>query len=205
MAVEDKNFHSYIETKQEKFHEGGSQDEDNLMTLANNKFTLLTEAGRYNMPSADEEKILALQAELKSVLKKTKQNSKGKAPKSETTNSKSVDWKDKSAAAKKKASEKPGWMSEKPKEENLRKSKSWNKKDWYWCSPETGGKCNGHWRVHKPSKCEGRAHKFGEKHQTGAAKGQSEKKKLKLAQAISAIQDGSDEEPESVADNDSDE
>ena len=40
------------------------------MSLAKNKFTLLKDAGRYNMPSAEEEKILALQAELKQVSKK---------------------------------------------------------------------------------------------------------------------------------------
>jgi hypothetical protein len=90
-------------------------------------------------------------------------------------------------------------MSKKPKEENLRKSKSWNNKDWCWCSSETGGKCDGHWRVHKPSKCEGRSHKFlGTKHQSDdAAKDKTNSKKLKLAQAISAIQDDSDDEPES--------
>jgi hypothetical protein len=43
--------------------------------------------------------------------------------------------------------------------------------------------------------CEGRAHKFsGDKHQNDATKDKTSNKKLKLANAISAIQDGSDDE-----------
>ena len=34
-----------------------------------------------------------------------------------------------------------------------------NGKEYYWCSPETGGKCQGAWRRHKPSDCEGTNHK----------------------------------------------
>jgi hypothetical protein len=193
LAVEDKTFHLYVLRKQEEYNEGGTPTEDSLMSLAKNKFTLLKDAGRYNMPSAEEEKILALQAELKQVAKRWSKERKGHKP--EELAKKKVGWKtDKD----KKKAEKPNWMSEKPKEENLRKSKSWNNKDWYWCSEETGGQCDGHWRVHKPSKCEGRAHKFsGGKHQNDDAKNKSSSKKLKLAHAISAIQDGSDDGEES--------
>jgi hypothetical protein len=152
LAVEDKSFNLCALRKQEEYNEGGTQTEDSLMNLAKNKFTLLQDAGRCNMPSAKETKILALQAELKQVSKKWNKEKKGN--KSEETEPKKRDWKDKNKDTKKKA-EKPAWMSEKPKEENLRKSKSWNNKDWCWCSSETGGKCDGHWRVHKPSKCEG--------------------------------------------------
>jgi hypothetical protein len=195
LAVEDKSFYLHVLRKQEEHDEGGTQTEDSLMNLAKNKFTLLKDAGRCNMPSAEEEKILALQAELKQVSKKWNKEKKGNE--SEETEPKKRDWKDKNKDTKKRA-EKPAWMSEKPKEENLRKSKSWNNKDWCWCSSETGGKCDGHWRVHKPSKCEGRSHKFlGTKHQSDDAKDKTNSKKLKLAQAISAIQDDSDDEPES--------
>jgi hypothetical protein len=189
LAVEDKSFNSYIMKKKENYEEGGLQDEDNLMLLAKNKFTLLSDAGRYNMPSAEEEKILALQAELKQVSKKWNKDKKGKKPE-DTVSKEKGNSKDKDN---KKRPEKPNWMSEKPKEENLKKSRSWNGKDWWYCSSETGGKCEGHWRVHKPSKCEGKSFKFsGEKHQKDEPKAKSSSKKLKLASAISAIQDGSD-------------
>jgi hypothetical protein len=124
----------------------GTQTEDSFMSLAKNKFTLLKDANRHNMPSAEEKKILAPQAELKQVSKRwNKKGNKGNKSK-ETETKKKGDLKEKNKDTKKKA-EKPAWMSKKPKEENLRKPKSWNNKDWHWCSSETGGKCNGHWRI----------------------------------------------------------
>jgi hypothetical protein len=77
LAVEDKSFNLYVLRKQEEYDEGGTQTEDSLMSLAKNKFTLLKDAGRYNMPSAEEEKILALQAELKQVSKRWNKEKKG--------------------------------------------------------------------------------------------------------------------------------
>jgi hypothetical protein len=74
------------------------------MNLAKNKFTLLKDAGRCNMPSAEEEKILALQAELKQVSKRWNQEKKGNE--STETETKKKDWKDKNKDTKKKA-EKP--------------------------------------------------------------------------------------------------
>ena len=49
------------------------------MELANNKFTLLNDTGRYNMLAVEEEIILSLQAELKRFSNKYKQgmNNKG--------------------------------------------------------------------------------------------------------------------------------
>ena len=35
----------------------------------------------------------------------------------------------------------------------------WNGNKWYWCSKETGGKCEGRWVRHAPSSCEGKAFK----------------------------------------------
>jgi hypothetical protein len=64
LVVDDKSFNLCVLRKQEEHDEGGTQTEDSLMNLAKNKFTLLKDAGRCNMPSAEEEKILALQAEL---------------------------------------------------------------------------------------------------------------------------------------------
>ena len=50
------------------------------MLLAKNKFTLLKDAGRHNMPSAEEEKILALKAEIKQVSKRWSKERKGENP-----------------------------------------------------------------------------------------------------------------------------
>ena len=37
-----------------------------------------------------------------------------------------------------------------PKPDEMKKAKSWNNKNWHWCSKETGGKCQGRWTIHNP-------------------------------------------------------
>ena len=96
------------------------------------------------MLSVEEEKISALQAELKSVRNKHKQGMKSKGGnKSDTatTTNKMEDCKDMQS---RKNPQKTSWMEDKPKEENLHKPKSWSNKNCYWCTPETGGKYKGH-------------------------------------------------------------
>jgi hypothetical protein len=58
-----------------------------------------------------------------------------------------------------KSVEKPSWFTKEPSPEDLDKPKTWNGKTWWYCSPKMGGKCAGAYRVHKPSQCEGKAHK----------------------------------------------
>jgi hypothetical protein len=47
--------------------------------------------------------------------------------------------------------EKPSWFFKEPKEDKIHKPKFWNTRNWYYCSPKTGGKCDGKYRAHKPS------------------------------------------------------
>jgi hypothetical protein len=42
--------------------------------------------------------------------------------------------------------EKPSWFFKEPKEDELYKAKTWKDKSWYFCSPKTGGKCDGQYR-----------------------------------------------------------
>ena len=55
---------------------------------------------------------------------------------------------------------KPKWFSKRPSNEDLHKSKEWKGKQWHYCHPDTGGKCDGIWRQHKPSECKGKGYKF---------------------------------------------
>ena len=50
---------------------------------------------------------------------------------------------------------KPEWMKSPPEEGVV--SKMWKTKMWHYCHPTTGGKCDGEWRVHRPSECKGSA------------------------------------------------
>ena len=149
------------------------------MELADNKFKNLQQKGQWNSPSADEEKIIALEAEVQKLKKFTKKPPKaGGSPVNK--------FKDQKA--------RPDWFSKPPKTEDLKKPKKWNNREWWYCCEKTGGKCTGNWRRHKPSECEGKAHQFSQTKRNdtaiadeGAKK--AERKKLKLAQALQTIVD----------------
>ena len=55
----------------------------------------------------------------------------------------------------------PKWLvnNEKPQTGQLSRTRMWNGNKWYWCSKETGGKCEGCWVRHPPASCEGKAFK----------------------------------------------
>ena len=52
-------------------------------------------------------------------------------------------------------SKRPNWLQNNVKPWNPRETKSYASNTYYWCGEETGGKCNGRWRVHRPSECQG--------------------------------------------------
>ena len=79
-------------------------------------------------------------------------------------------------------------MSKPPKEGELKKSRQWKDKPWYYCCPETGGKCSGNWRVHKPAECEGRSFTFKDKNENNTPSTPKTKgRALKLAKAFEAV------------------
>jgi hypothetical protein len=187
-AATDKTFVEYIGRKLERYEEGEPVTTDALMEQADNKYKLLKEGGAWNAPSENEEKILALQAEIKH-LKKAKKDG-GKPFKKKTYEKKPFDKKKAPGAQ----LEKPSWFFKEPKEEELRKPKMWNDKPWYFCSPKTGGKCDGQFRRHKPANCEGKAHKFvpnagKDNKQKPPEDNENDEKKLKLAKAYQATLD----------------
>jgi hypothetical protein len=175
-AATDKVFVDYIGRKLEKYEEGENTTADTLMEQANSKYKLMKEQSTWNAPSEQEEKILALMTEVRN-LKKVKK----KEPSSWKKEDKD---KNKPKSKHKKAVDKPSWFNEEPSQEDLTKPKEWNGKTWYYCSPKTGGKCSGNYRMHKPSKCEGKAHKFAarEEHKRKAESPPADTK-IKLAKA----------------------
>lgn len=68
----------------------------------------------------------------------------------------------------------------------MTKPKQFKGKDWHWCPTETGGQCEGHWRIHKPSECKGKAFKFKDSEKDDS-KRKSDKKHLKLRKALKAV------------------
>ena len=53
-------------------------------------------------------------------------------------------------------------------------------KQWYWCSPETGGKCAGALRRHKPQDCKGTSKSATEKRKRSKEGDEDQNKQLKI-------------------------
>jgi hypothetical protein len=128
-----------------------------LTEQADNWYKLLKEGGLWNAPSEQEEKILALQAEIKN-LRKAKKH-KGK-PFVKKPFKKKGSFEQKKHVTPTAPLEKPSLFFKEPKEDELRKPKTWKDKLWYCSGPNIGGKCDGQYRRHKPADCEGKAHHF---------------------------------------------
>lgn len=153
------------------------------MEMADQKFRTLKGKEIWEAPSPEEEKLIALEARLGELRKKFGQ-AKGKAKDSEKGGGKD----NKPKAGKKfERKEKPAWMHQEPKSEELSKPRTWNRKEWWWCGHKTGGKCDPpQYRVHKPNECKGagsRKRKFEEKKP-------SDTKKVVFQEAIQEIQGG---------------
>jgi hypothetical protein len=176
-AATDKIFVDYIGRKKERYEEGEDVLADALKKQAKNKYKLMKKNATWNAPSEQEEKILALMTEVRSLKKSKKKDApykKGDKPE-----------KGKSYQhGKKVATLKPSWFLKEPRPEEISKPKEWNGKTWYYCSPKTGGKCSGAYCIHKRSQCEEKGRKFEKKEAKRKADDSSNtKRKLKLAKA----------------------
>ena len=189
MAASDKNFVRYINDKKDKYEEGESLRADKLMQLADNKYRLLKEREEWDAPSPEEEKIMALEAAVQKLTRKRKGN-----PKGTSTGTKKNKGKKDSNRGGFVHVPKPEWIHERPKDDELHKPKEWNGKTWWYCHPDTGGKCNGEYRRHEPKDCQGRAFK-GKKRRNDpntnkkVDKPNPGKRELKESEALSTIVD----------------
>ena len=179
LSATDKSFTTYIDKKLEAYEEGQDMTADQLMLWARNKYDLLLDKGTWNAPTEQEEKIIALQAQVKEMAKKlsekkTQQSSKGKGTK--PTSIKPQDKK------KSKKSEKPDWFGQKPKDVN--KKVTWNNREWNWCGKDTGGHCE-YFVIHNPSECKGLK-------RSGQASRTKQNKRVKLQAQETVIDDHKD-------------
>ena len=111
------------------------------MDKAENKYRILTKEGTWQVKEKENNKFLALEAKLDKYLKENKKLKAGKKPTKRIT---------------KKSMKTKVDIYRKPKD--IHKPVTINGAKWYWCSTETGGKCSGALRKHKPSECKGREH-----------------------------------------------
>lgn len=208
LSAKDRVFCAYINSKKEKHEEGQNISTDQLMKWARNKFDIIKESGKWNAPSSEEQQIIALRAEIKSI----KGNEKSKQSKSNKRNFKGTpksNWEDK-----------PEWFQGPPSQKDKDKPKTWINRQWYWCGAMTGGQCET-WRQHKPQDCGNftprnprSRNKSQSTHQgkestpapgnkkvkfekQGSKNSQDSDRKLKLQKALSAVVESKDDDSSS--------
>jgi hypothetical protein len=133
LSSHDRNFVTYMEKKQEEFDEGTDIQPPFLMTLADNKYKVLVQTGKWMTPTNDEKKIIALETKLAQLKKGPTQTTQPKDGK------KSGNGKGKGKVSNNKAGNNkavPAAMSVFPGKEfvDANKSKQFNGVDHWWCS-----------------------------------------------------------------------
>ncbi len=109
-TVPDVKFKGYVETKKSDYEEGrGNIDANSLMLLCENKYKTMVLNQTWNAPSPEDEKIVALQAEVTKLQKAVK----GAPSKRSTKVRAEVD-----GPTKKKRPDKPAWMIKAPERES---------------------------------------------------------------------------------------
>ena len=176
LTCPDEKFTNYITDLQTK-HEDNDvvYTPQELMLKAQNKYKTLVTKKQWEAPNQLTEKIVALQAKLETLKRNIDKKRKG----GDSGESKKPSKKQKTDGGGNTKKEKPDWLKnhERPAEDKLKQPREWKGNPWYWCCPETGGKCDGKWRFHKPSDCN--PEKFKKK--MAKTKGKSfEKKKPKI-------------------------
>jgi hypothetical protein len=182
-AVKDENFLLYLQ-QIENAHDDGTNKTTApaLMLRAVNYYKNKMTRNEWERPSKRDQKILALEAK---VLKQSNPSkTKGVTFEDGTGQQKPKGGKKKGGKEKHEKKEKPEWLQDhcKPQKSSMQKYRTWNGSKWYWCDPETGGKCDGKWRTHKPKDCKGLATKAGkdqkEKKRTSGTKRKADALKL---------------------------
>ena len=88
LAASNKVFVKYINEKMDRYEEGEEMSTDRLMQLADNKYRLSKERNEWDAPSTEEEKLLALEAEIERLKRSKKRKSNESDPKSQSQNKK---------------------------------------------------------------------------------------------------------------------
>eukprot|EP00979_Chaetoceros_neogracilis_P015197 scaffold5509_cov185-Chaetoceros_neogracile.AAC.1 len=148
----DETFRRYIQTKLDDYEEGQSDmTSTKLMLMAETKFKTLVASSKWEAPTEQDTQLLALTAKLKQTNENFNKYKQGNNKKP---------WKDKEKGTTKSGADQgleKGWKTKQPAKALLNKSVKALGREWYWCSKDTGGKCDGVFRCHKPSECHGTA------------------------------------------------
>lgn len=198
----DEDFAKYISDRKSEHDDGrNTVTYTQLMALALNKFKLLKRQGRWKSPTPTQEKIMALQVQLKEV-KGQIEKGKKKVSFLQKQNKHGEDGNKKKDNQKK---GKPQWLRNQtpPSKDKMKESRVWKNpaKPFYYCCKETGGQCPGRWvDNHLPSDCKYDEIMSKKKKRKATAQGQGSrgkgKAKMILAQAARAVLDQAGIDPD---------
>ena len=160
-AAPDEEFVTYIKDLKSQCDDGRATFKaEDLMVHAENKYEahLLDEENAWGKLTEEQEKIMAMSAEIKS-LKKERGSSSGKANNPKQAATKQAPKKaasKKPRDKKKKANDKWAWKNKPPKESDTKENEAYIKtfetKKYYWCTNHNNGA--GMWTLHHPKDCE---------------------------------------------------
>ena len=139
-ACKDAEFVEYIKKKEDLYEEGGDVTHEQLMDWALNKYRTRKENGQWCQKTNEEETIIALQAQVKTLMAHKNKKSGDKDKKDKKKADKKGD--------KKKKKEPPAWTKVAPKDGEP-KSKTVDDKTFYWCETHEA------WVRHLPKDCQG--------------------------------------------------
>jgi hypothetical protein len=182
----DNTFRAYISKKQDDYHDGVEIASDHLMQLALNKYRTLVEGGKWNAPTEADEKIIALEAQLKKLGKGASTGTGKDTPKRKAQGT----GKPNKKQARRRNDNRPAWMFEPPKQGEPEK-KTVDHKIYNWCPKHEA------WGIHAPGDCEGKGlNKFAGKPNLKNKKpgNKPDYKTLKLNKALASVIKQEDEE-----------
>ena len=144
----DKIFRTYVDKIELEHFDGRDITPNQLMGLMSTKYKQLMVQGKWDAPSPEDVKLMAMQAKIDNLASRKKESSekiiKGEEARRNTNHRKG-------------AIPDPAWLASDTKPDPIDKVMTHKGKSWHYCCQENGGKCEGKWRVHKPSECKGTA------------------------------------------------
>jgi hypothetical protein len=147
-VASDKIFRLYVDKIEMEHFDGRNLTPNQLMGLMATKYKQLVVQGKWDAPSADDVKLMAMQAKIDHLSRSKKEGGETAA---------------KREVVKGNTNQRPGalpdpaWLANDTKPDPIDKVMTHKGKSWHFCCQENGGKCDGKWRVHKPAECKGTA------------------------------------------------
>jgi hypothetical protein len=155
-VASDAGFRKIALDEEIRYERGETMTAKSLMAFMLSRYEVLMDKQLWDAPSQEEEQLMVMRAELEDLkLEKAGAYGKKKGAKKPAGKSTIVVRKKQAGAKKKFYLDDPDWLTNSVEPKPLTKVMHHRQREWHWCSPATGGKCHGCWRVHKPSECRG--------------------------------------------------